>query len=203
MRMYEAINLSVNGAMSVAFAYACYVMLSGGVYAYIVLPPIASFHAWTAVSLIAAFFIGEHRLRFLPVPLRQIYAYTLMIAGMYLYEATYAVFAFATGHRYSVFPFLCFFIALALIIYLDHKNLFFEPTRINWFALGVLMLCYVALTVSGFFDVVLAYETVGGPDPNVNPLWLLSKFAGLMVFPFATLSGGENCEVRITLDDAR
>jgi hypothetical protein len=198
---YTALNGALQVPPLVALVYAITVMLrSGTVYSYIVLPPLASFHAWTAVVMLVAYFVAVHRLSFLPIPLRHIYAYSLMIAGMQLYESTYAVFAFATGHRYSVLPFFGLFIILNLLIFLDRKNLFLEPKRLNWGMLALLFGCYAALTIQGFFDVAYLYETAGGPDPNMNPVWLVSKFAGFMVFPFATIRGGETRVVRLNID---
>ena len=188
-----------------ALVYAVYVMLrANSFYAYIVLPPMTSFHAWSAICMVLSFGVALSRLKFRPSPLRHIYAYALMITGMLLYELTYAVFAFATDHRYSLLPFVFFVWAVIFLMWLDKKNLFLDWGRVNWAALGVLLGCYVVLTVNGFFDVVLAYETVGGPDPNVNPVWAVSKFAGMVVFSTATIRyGGINREVRITLDDTR
>ena len=198
MNTYRLLNLPLTWAPLAVIAYAVYMMAANGsVYTYIVLPPIAAFHAWTAAVMMVAYMVAVRRLSYLPVPLRHLYAEALVIWGLQFYESTYAAFAWATGHKYSLLPFAGLFLMTAVIITLDRKNIFFQLRPEFALLVTVLFACYTLLYVQGFFDAVILYESpLGGPDPNMNPLWLVSKVAGFMALPFATMRGPEVREVR-------
>lgn len=185
--------------LSLPFAYVLtlgiFTIIAQGPYSYINLI-FTSFHAWTGVVIVCSYGYTLNRLKFIPIPLRQIYSFSLVVAGMHLYDSIYSIFSLANGYSWSIFPIVSLIFTIILILFLETKNMFLEFRPLMLISLTILVWCFILLSQNGFFEAVRIYETVGGPDPNMNPIWLISKVAGFMVFPFATASGPLVREIR-------
>ena len=158
-------------------------------------------HALTAIALCTAYVIGCNRLNFLPVPARQIYAMSLVVTGIHLYDVSWGVSSLISrGGPFSWVSLFSLFIASLLLIFLDRQNLFLEPTKLTWMFFIIMIISLGAMSLTGFYSRMTLYDVGIGPDPNVdNRWWVLSKFSGFLVMPFSTHRGYESKEIRWTL----
>lgn len=172
--------------------------IDGTVFTYLKVGPMI-FHALTALALCYAYCIGCERLKFLPIPSRQIYSASLVVAGIHFYD-----FFWGIGSLLSLkkgFPWgaaVSLFIASLLLVFLDKQNIFLKITNETWSFFTVMLISFCFMALTGFYTKMSLYDLGMGSDPNVdNFWWILSKFSGLIVIPVSTWTGEESKEVRM------
>ena len=87
--------------------------------------------------------------------------------------------------------------SIILLIWLDFRTIYLQLNKSAFIPLTIMIVCIGVMAYTGFFHEMNLYSVGLAPDPNVgNWWWMLSKAAGLMVFPLLTRRGREFRGVR-------
>ena len=155
-------------------------------------------HSWTAIILGLSYLLSCEALIFLPLVLRNLYAVALVVTGIHLYDVVWGLGSTLSGNGGSpVVPLMGLVGSVILLIWLDFRTMYLQLNRSALIPLAIMVICIGAMAYTGFFHEMSLYSVGLASDPNIgNWWWMISKAAGLIIFPLMTRQGHENREIR-------
>jgi hypothetical protein len=177
----NTVNLVIDSPGFTAALVGAAFMFFKGTYSYVTLG-FATFHAATLLCLGLGYLLLVRGLRRVEYQWRPPVAAMLLVLSAHLYDSIWGIVSLAfRGGPLPLGGFLGAGIATLIIWRLDRKMDVVRP-NLSLFALFTFMVvaCLVALGRGGYYDAMTLYDAGLGPDPNMNPLWLMSKVFALL-----------------------